>query len=146
MNEKSEKLIIKEGRRIANRSIGIIEMTLESFGIQAKVVEIHIEDNYILFDIAFSVGTRVSQIVSLKDDLTLALSAPGKVDIYPLLGRDLIEIKAPTGKIKLKKVSYKIITRYKDLPRVSDLTRFRMFVGDILKLISRFFAWLAEKM
>lgn len=142
---KEAHLTLKESKKLVNKLIMIIEMTLESFGIQAQVVEVYIEDKQILFGLAISMGTRVSQIVSLKDDLTLALSAPGKIEIYPVIGRDLIEIKVPTKKVILKKERYKVITKYKELPKVSDWMRIRAFVADLLMVISRLFSLLGEK-
>ncbi len=142
---KEAHLTLKESKKLVNKLIMIIEMTLESFGIQAQVVEVYIEDKQILFGLAISMGTRVSQIVSLKDDLTLALSAPGKVEIYPVIGRDLIEIKVPTKKVILKKEKYRIITKYKELPKVSDWMRFRSFVAEVLRAVGRLFQWVADR-
>lgn len=145
MKAKTEKQVIKDGQKIAKRLTYIIEMTLKAFGIQAQVVEIYIEDKYIRFGLAIAMGTRISQVVSLRDDITLAIEAPSRVEIYPVLGRDIVEIKVPTDKAVLKKERFKIIRIIDDVPKIDDWTRTKQFVAKLLEAVDGVFYWLSSK-
>lgn len=72
----------------------IIELTLDSFGIRARVVEINLSDDTIEFALEIVMGTSTAEIKSHANDLALALAAPdGKVIIQaPIPGRSLIGI------------------------------------------------------
>jgi len=64
------------------RNTGIIEKTLESFGIQSKVVEVNSGPAVTQYAIRIALGTKVSRITALSSDLALALAAPtGQVRI-----------------------------------------------------------------
>jgi len=78
-------------------NLNIIERTLDSFGIQAKVVEVNRAPAVTQYAIKLSLGTKVSKITSLSSDLALALAAPtGQVRIEaPIPGRDLVGIEIP---------------------------------------------------
>lgn len=75
----------------------IIEKTLKSFGIQAKVVEISVGPRVVQYALSITVGTKVSKVKSLGNDLALALAAPtGSVRIEaPIPGTSLIGIEVP---------------------------------------------------
>lgn len=75
----------------------VIEKTLESFGISAKVVEVNAGPAVTQYALKIALGTKVSRITSLSSDLALALAAPtGSVRIEaPIPGRDLVGIEIP---------------------------------------------------
>lgn len=75
----------------------IIEKTLKSFGIQAKVVEISAGPRVVQYALSITVGTKVSKVKALGNDLALALAAPsGSVRIEaPIPGTSLIGIEMP---------------------------------------------------
>lgn len=75
----------------------VIEKTLESFGIRAKVVEVNAGPAVTQYALKIALGTKVSKITSLSSDLALALAAPtGSVRIEaPIPGRDLVGIEIP---------------------------------------------------
>ena len=75
----------------------IIENTLESFGIRAKVVEYNPGPAVTQYALEITKGTKLSKITSLSTDLALALAAPtGQIRIEaPIPGRNLVGIEVP---------------------------------------------------
>jgi DNA segregation ATPase FtsK/SpoIIIE, S-DNA-T family len=75
----------------------IIESTLDSFGIKARVSEINGGPAVTQYAIKIASGTKLSRIKALSTDLALALAAPtGQIRIEaPIPGRDLVGIEIP---------------------------------------------------
>ena len=75
----------------------IIEKTLDSFGIDAHVVEVNLGPAVTQYAIDIAIGTKLSKITNLQNDLALALSAPsGQIRIEaPIPGRNLVGIEVP---------------------------------------------------
>ena len=75
----------------------IIEKTLESFGITARVVEVNLGPAVTQYSLEVSLGTKLSKITALERDLALALAAPtGTIRIEaPIPGRSLVGIELP---------------------------------------------------
>ena len=75
----------------------IIEQTLESFGITARVVEVNQGPAVTQYAIEVALGTKLSKITALERDLALALAAPtGTIRIEaPIPGRSLVGIELP---------------------------------------------------
>ncbi len=87
----------KADRGDVRRNASVIEKTLESFGITAKVAEVNSGPAVTQYAIEIALGTKVSKITSLSSDLALALAAPtGAVRIEaPIPGRNLVGIEIP---------------------------------------------------
>ncbi len=75
----------------------IVEKTLESFGITARVVEVNLGPAVTQYAMEVALGTKLSKITALERDLALALSAPnGTIRIEaPIPGRNLVGIELP---------------------------------------------------
>ncbi len=75
----------------------VIENTLDSFGINAKVAEYNPGPAVTQYALDISKGTRLSKITALSTDLALALAAPtGQVRIEaPIPGRNLVGVEVP---------------------------------------------------
>ncbi|MFH1244140.1 MAG: DNA translocase FtsK [bacterium] len=75
----------------------IIESTLDSFGIRAKVAEVNGGPAITQYAIKIADGTKLSKVKALQTDLALALSAPtGQIRIEaPIPGRNLVGIEIP---------------------------------------------------
>jgi S-DNA-T family DNA segregation ATPase FtsK/SpoIIIE len=75
----------------------IIEQTLDSFGITARVVEVNLGPAVTQYAIEVALGTKLSKITALERDLALALAAPtGTIRIEaPIPGRSLVGIELP---------------------------------------------------
>ncbi len=80
-----------------NRNADIIEKTLDSFGIRAKVVEVNYGPAVTQYALKITLGTKLSRITALANDLALALAATtGQVRIEaPIPGRSLVGIEIP---------------------------------------------------
>lgn len=79
------------------KNASTIEKTLDSFGLKAKVMEVNKGPAITQYSLKLALGTKVSKITSLANDLALALAAPtGQIRIEaPIPGRDLVGIEIP---------------------------------------------------
>lgn len=82
------------------KNADIIEKTLDSFGIRARVVEVNNGPTVTQYALEITTGTKLSKITALGNDLALALAAPtGQVRIEaPIPGRSLVGIEIPNVK------------------------------------------------
>jgi len=80
-----------------NKNAAIIEQTLDSFGIRAKVEEVNFGPAVTQYAIAIAMGTKLSRITALANNLALSLAATtGQVRIEaPIPGRSLVGIEIP---------------------------------------------------
>lgn len=76
-----------------------LEMTLESFGVQAKVLEISRGPTVTRYEVQPAVGVKVSRIVNLTDDIALALAARDIRMEAPVPGKPVIGIEVPNEEI-----------------------------------------------
>ncbi|MEW5898376.1 MAG: DNA translocase FtsK, partial [Bacillota bacterium] len=81
-----------------NEKIGILEETLASFGIPARVTQVTVGPAITRYEIQPPAGVKVSRIVGLADDLALALAAPQVRIEAPIPGRAAIGIEVPNRK------------------------------------------------
>lgn len=74
-----------------------IEKTLESFGIAAQVAEVNLGPSVTQYALEIALGTKLSKITTLSNDLALALAAPtGQIRIEaPIPGRSLVGVEVP---------------------------------------------------
>ena len=93
----------KADRGDIKKVASIIESTLQSFGIGAKVVEVNLGPAVTQYALEIAQGTKVSKITSLVNDLALATEAPtGQIRIEtPIPGRNLIGIEIPNRSLEL---------------------------------------------
>ncbi|AYO30523.1 DNA translocase FtsK [Biomaibacter acetigenes] len=77
----------------------VLEKTLESFGVQAKVVQVSCGPTITRFEIQPSPGVKVSRIVSLADDIALSLAAPDVRIEAPIPGKAAIGIEVPNKQV-----------------------------------------------
>lgn len=105
----SSKSGSKADRGDIKKNADIIESTLESFGIKAKVVEVNGGPAVTQYALNISLGTKLNKITALANDLALALAAPtGQIRIEaPIPGRSLVGIEIPNRSaeiVGLKKI------------------------------------------
>lgn len=80
----------------------MIEKTLDSFGISARVVEQNKGPAVTQYGLEIKSGTRLSRITALSNDLALAIAAPGQVRIEaPIPGRALVGIEIPNKRSQI---------------------------------------------
>jgi len=79
------------------RNADIIEKTLDSFGIRARVEEVNPGPTVTQYAIKIAEGTKLSKITTLANDLALSLATPtGTVRIEaPIPGRSFVGIEIP---------------------------------------------------
>jgi S-DNA-T family DNA segregation ATPase FtsK/SpoIIIE len=89
----------KKDNENVKKNADIIEQTLQSFGVKAKVVDVMIGPTVTQYALNIALGTKVSRISNLKTDLALALAAPtGAVRIEaPIPGTSYIGIEIPNA-------------------------------------------------
>lgn len=88
---------VQANRGNLKQNAQIIEKTLESFNITAKVVEVNLGPTVTQYALEIPMGTKLSKILTLQNDLALALATPtGNVRIdAPIPGKSLIGIEIP---------------------------------------------------
>src|SRR5262249_46141358 len=73
----------------------LLERTLMDFGYQVRVVQIDTGPVITQFEIELEAGLRVSRIMSLADDLAIALAVPSVRIVAPIPGRTTVGIEVP---------------------------------------------------
>lgn len=92
-----EPEVQKQNKELYKEKALVIEQTLKSFGIQAKVVEVAVGPTVLRFSLSISVGVKVSRIKNLSNDLALALaSQTSSVRIEaPIPGTSYVGVEIP---------------------------------------------------
>ena len=76
----------------------VVEETLSEFGIEAKIIEIEQGPVITRYELLPAPGVKVNRILSLSDDLALALKATSLRFIAPIPGKSAIGIEVPNIK------------------------------------------------
>ncbi len=97
LNLLSEKVGSQADRGDVKKNAAIIEKTLESFGVQARVAEVNGGPAVTQYALEISAGTKISKIANLQHDIALSLATPtGTVRIEaPIPGKSLVGIEVP---------------------------------------------------
>lgn len=97
MSLLSDKAGGEANRGDVKQNAQIIERTLASFGIKARVAEVNYGPAVTQYALEIALGTKLSKITSLATDLALALAAPtGQIRIEaPIAGRALVGVEVP---------------------------------------------------
>lgn len=82
------------------RNSQLLENTLSSFGVEAKVNNISQGPTVTRYELTPSVGTRVNKIVSLEDDIALSLAARSIRIEAPIPGKSAVGIEIPNEHIQ----------------------------------------------
>lgn len=92
----------KADRGDVKANAAIIEKTLDSFSITARVVEVNGGPAVTQYALEVALGTKLSKITALSNDLALALAAPtGQIRIEaPIPGRSLVGIELPNRSLE----------------------------------------------
>ncbi|MDN7241231.1 DNA translocase FtsK [Planococcus sp. N028] len=78
-----------------------LEKTFQSFGVRAKVTQVHLGPAVTKYEVLPDVGVKVSKIVSLHDDLALALAARDIRIEAPIPGKSAIGIEVPNSEVAI---------------------------------------------
>lgn len=82
-----------------NENIIKLERTFDSFGVKAKVMKANLGPSVTKYEVEPAIGVKVSKIVSLSDDIALALAARDIRMEAPIPGKSLIGIEVPNNQV-----------------------------------------------
>jgi S-DNA-T family DNA segregation ATPase FtsK/SpoIIIE len=86
---------------LAKENAKKLESTLESFGVKAKVLQVVRGPAVTRYEIQPDIGVKVSRIVSLTDDIALALAAKDIRMEAPIPGKSAIGIEVPNTDVSV---------------------------------------------
>lgn len=101
-----------------------IEETLESFGIEAKVVQIDVGPTVTCYELKPQRGVKVSKILNLSDDLALSLATSGIRILAPIPGKSHVGIEVPNDSKEI--VGFKEIISTKNFANAKSKIPFAM--------------------
>lgn len=78
-----------------------LEKTFLSFGVKARVTKVHVGPAVTKYEVAPEAGVKVSRIVSLHDDLALALAAKDIRIEAPIPGKSAVGIEVPNQEVAM---------------------------------------------
>ncbi|MGQ9631794.1 MAG: DNA translocase FtsK [bacterium] len=90
-----EKKVVEISEEEIIASSRIVEKTLRIFGIEAKVIRVERGPVVTMYEVQPAPGVKVNRIVSLEDDIAMALAARGINIIAPIPGKSAIGIEIP---------------------------------------------------
>jgi S-DNA-T family DNA segregation ATPase FtsK/SpoIIIE len=99
----SEKVGSPADRGDVKKQASIIERTLDSFGIAARVAEVNGGPAVTQYALEISAGTKIAKIANLQHDIALALATPtGTVRVEaPIPGKSLVGIEVPNRSLEV---------------------------------------------
>jgi len=103
LNLLSEKVGSPAERGDIKKNAALIEKTLESFGVAARVAEVNGGPAVTQYALEISAGTKIAKIANLQHDIALALATPtGTVRIEaPIPGKSLVGIEVPNRSLEV---------------------------------------------
>lgn len=91
----------QQNRKGIQQTVRKLETTFESFGVKAKVAKVHIGPAVTKYEVNPAAGVKVSKIVSLHDDLALALAAKDIRIEAPIPGKSAVGIEVPNQEVSM---------------------------------------------
>lgn len=103
LNLLSDKGGAPADRGDVKKNAAIIERTLDSFGIQARVAEVNGGPAVTQYALEIAAGTKITKIANLQHDIALALATrTGTVRIEaPIPGKSLVGIEVPNHTLEI---------------------------------------------
>lgn len=104
-------------------NIKLIEDTLSSFDIVAKVVNIEKGPVVTTYELELAQGVRVHKVINIADDLAIALKAPNVRIIAPIPGKSTVGLEVPNV--------YTDVVRLRELLPLREVNKFSLplFLG-----------------
>ncbi|MBS2969042.1 DNA translocase FtsK [Metabacillus sp. KIGAM252] len=93
-----------------------LERTFQSFGVKAKVTQVHLGPAVTKYEVYPDTGVKVSRIVNLSDDLALALAAKDIRIEAPIPGKSAIGIEVPNSEVAMVSLREVIDNNVNDRP------------------------------
>ncbi|TQR21097.1 DNA translocase FtsK [Psychrobacillus vulpis] len=101
-----------------------LEQTFLSFGVKAKVTQVHLGPAVTKYEVLPDVGVKVSRIVSLHDDLALALAARDIRIEAPIPGKSAVGIEVPNKEVAIVSLSEVLESKENNKPNLKLLIGF----------------------
>lgn len=101
LNENNQNKTNKNDKKDLLSSAAKLEETLQSFGVDAKVIQVSKGPSVTRFELQPSPGVKVSRIVNLADDIALNLAASGVRIEAPIPGKAAIGIEVPNSDVSM---------------------------------------------
>lgn len=115
---------------IIEKNVKKLEDTFSSFGVDAKVRKANLGPSVTKYEIQPAVGVKVSKIVSLSDDLALALAAKDIRIEAPIPGKSFIGIEVPNSEVST--VSFRsVIERHSNADKLLEVPLGRDVSGSV---------------
>jgi S-DNA-T family DNA segregation ATPase FtsK/SpoIIIE len=110
-----------------------LEKTLSDFGVDAKVSEIAMGPTVTRYELQLQPGIRVSKVVSLSDDIAMALAAQRVRIEAPIPGKSAIGIEVPNKEIAVVKLSHILASQeFKNSASPQAVALGKMVSGEVL--------------
>ena len=93
-----------------------LEDTFLSFGVKARVTQVHLGPAVTKYEVLPATGVKVSRIVSLTDDIALALAASGIRIEAPIPGKSAVGIEVPNTDVSIVSLREVIEAKENDKP------------------------------
>ncbi|MEZ6068633.1 MAG: DNA translocase FtsK [Planctomycetaceae bacterium] len=109
--EDSEEFPFELLAKKAQVAAATLEKTFQEFGLNVKVTEIDTGPVVTQFELELEPGLRVSKVVTLQDDLAIALRVPAVRIVSPIPGKNTVGVEVPNDK--------RVMVRMKELLQVT---------------------------
>ena len=123
--ENAEEFPFEKLAAKAQQNAATLEKTFEQFGLKVKVTEIDTGPVVTLFEIDLEPGLKVAKVISLQDDLAIALRVPAVRVVSPIPGKNTVGVEVPND--------IRVMVRLKELIEATgpelDKLRIPMFLG-----------------
>ncbi|MGE3821685.1 MAG: DNA translocase FtsK, partial [Isosphaeraceae bacterium] len=129
MLEPSPPFPIQEHEAKIHSRAMLLERTLLDFGYQVRVVQIDTGPVITQFEIELEAGLRVARIVSLADDIAIALAVPSVRIVAPIPGKTTVGIEVPNERRAMVRLSEVVSSVDQSLDRF----RIPLFLGKDVK-------------
>lgn len=99
LNQNNLSKLNKDDKRELISNASKLEETLNSFGVEAKVVQVTKGPSVTRFELQPNAGVKVSKILNLADDIALNLAASGVRIEAPIPGKSAVGIEVPNKEL-----------------------------------------------
>ncbi|WP_032121594.1 FtsK/SpoIIIE family DNA translocase [Clostridium amazonitimonense] len=99
LNINTNLKLNKDDKKDLLTSASKLEETLNSFGVEAKIIQVTKGPSVTRYELQPSAGVKVSKIVNLSDDIALSLAASGVRIEAPIPGKSAVGIEVPNKDI-----------------------------------------------
>ncbi|MCJ7839698.1 DNA translocase FtsK [Lederbergia sp. NSJ-179] len=102
--------------QLIHQNASKLEKTFQSFGVKARVTQVHLGPAVTKYEVHPEAGVKVSRIVSLSDDIALALAAKDIRMEAPIPGKSAIGIEVPNSEIAIVSLREVLESKEHDKP------------------------------